>query len=61
MSQIKNHQIRGVFIDNGLVCTECADEAEIDDANLDQLFLDEHIEKDEEDRFFCDRCNAAIR
>jgi hypothetical protein len=60
MSRIKTENIKGYQVDEEMVCNECIEGHEATAAKLSDIILSEDIEKDDETRFFCNRCEEQL-
>ena len=58
MAWFKREEVKGFWIDRELVCPDCILPAEIEGLNMGEILSSDGI--DEEDYYFCDRCEERI-
>ena len=56
---IENDDIAGYFLNNEVVCSDCATKEETDEATQDEIIILTKI-KNDDSRFFCDRCKKQL-
>ena len=59
MGVFKTEEISGYRFENGIVCAECAEDAEKNEAKQDEIILWAEVETSDV-TFFCDRCKEQI-